>query len=79
MRYRQVLPSIKNEMKKYIIYILSSLFLFSALPVFAGEEEKEEKSFNPKETIFEHLLDNYSWEVPFSHELKIHLPVIVRD
>lgn len=38
-----------------------------------------EKAFNPKETIFKHLLDEYSWELPFSHEYKISLPVIVRD
>lgn len=40
---------------------------------------EETKAFNPKETIFKHLLDEYSWELPFSHEHKISLPVIVRD
>lgn len=34
---------------------------------------------DPKELIFEHLGDAYGWEVPFSHELRIPLPVIVRD
>ena len=38
-----------------------------------------EKAFNPKEAIFEHLLDGYGWELPFSHEHRIPLPVIVRD
>ena len=40
---------------------------------------KEEKKINPKEIIFEHLTDGYGWEVPFSHELRIPMPVIVRD
>ena len=39
----------------------------------------EEKKIDPKEIIFEHLGDGYGWEVPFSHELRIPLPVIVRD
>ncbi|MDD7342446.1 MAG: F0F1 ATP synthase subunit A [Bacteroidales bacterium] len=34
---------------------------------------------DPKELIFEHLGDAYGWEVPFSHELRIPLPVIVKD
>lgn len=32
---------------------------------------------NPKEIIFEHLGDGYGWEVPFSHDKRIPLPVIV--
>ena len=35
------------------------------------------KAINPKEIIFEHLGDGYGWEVPFSHEKRIPLPVIV--
>lgn len=42
-------------------------------------EESEGKSFDAKEVIFEHVLDNYGWEVPFSHSNRIPLPVIVRD
>ncbi|MCM1093176.1 MAG: F0F1 ATP synthase subunit A [Lachnospiraceae bacterium] len=37
------------------------------------------KEVSPKEIIFEHLGDGYGWEVPFSHDLRIPLPVIVRD
>jgi F-type H+-transporting ATPase subunit a len=33
---------------------------------------------NPKEIIFEHLGDGYGWEVPFCHDKRIPLPVIVR-
>lgn len=40
---------------------------------------QEEEKINPKEIIFEHLGDGYGWEVPFSHEHRIPLPVIVRD
>ena len=40
---------------------------------------QEEKKINPKEIIFEHLGDGYGWEVPFSHDLRIPLPVIVRS
>lgn len=32
---------------------------------------------NPKEVIFEHLGDAYGWEVPFSHSVRIPLPIIV--
>ena len=39
---------------------------------------EEEEPFNAKEAIFEHLLDNYGWEIPFSHS-RMALPVIVRD
>lgn len=35
------------------------------------------KAINPKEIIFEHLGDAYGWEVPFSHEKRIPLPIIV--
>lgn len=43
------------------------------------DDGQEEKKINPKEIIFEHLGDGYGWEVPFSHDLRIPLPVIVRD
>lgn len=49
-------------------------------PVLASEPAAgEECSFDPKEAIFEHLLDSYGWELPFSHEHRIPLPIIVRD
>ncbi|MCC8113603.1 MAG: F0F1 ATP synthase subunit A [Bacteroidales bacterium] len=43
----------------------------------AGGHE-EETGINPKEIIFEHLGDNYGWEIPFSHTHRIPLPCIVR-
>ncbi len=52
-------------------------FSLQASTEVAGQEEGG--AFNPKEVIFEHLLDGYGWELPFSHSHKIPLPVIVRD
>ena len=42
------------------------------------DNEEKEKPMDVKEIIFEHLGDGYGWEVPFSHEHRIPLPVIVR-
>lgn len=42
-----------------------------------AEADQAEKKINPKEIIFEHLLDGYGWEVPFDHHHRIPLPVIV--
>ena len=43
------------------------------------KSRSEEKKIDPKEIIFEHLGDGYGWEVPFCHDVRIPLPVIVRD
>lgn len=59
------------------IALLFALF-FACVPVMQAEES-EEASFDAKEIIFEHVLDNYGWEVPFSHSNRISLPIIVRD
>ncbi len=68
-------------MRKQIAYIVAFLLMAFSFNLSAQETSgtEEEKAFNPKETIFKHLLDEYSWELPFSHEHKISLPVIVRD
>lgn len=47
---------------------------FSALASHGSSDE-----INPKEIIFHHLGDVYGWEVPFSHEHRIPLPIIVSD
>lgn len=39
--------------------------------------EEEHSEINPKEIIFDHLLDRYGWEVPFNHHKNIPLPIIV--
>lgn len=52
-----------------------------AVPAHASSEsgEKDDQEMNIPEIIFEHLGDAYGWEVPFSHEHRIPLPVIVND
>lgn len=61
---------------------LLALMLALLCPVMAAAEEnpaqKEEESLDVKEIMFEHLLDGYGWEVPFSHSHRMPLPVIVR-
>ncbi|MCM1005360.1 MAG: F0F1 ATP synthase subunit A [Prevotella sp.] len=62
-------------------HILPLLLLFSfAVPsaAFANEVKEEEEKLDVKEIIFEHLGDGYGWEVPFVHQYRIPLPVIVR-
>ncbi|MCM1336197.1 MAG: F0F1 ATP synthase subunit A [Candidatus Amulumruptor caecigallinarius] len=41
------------------------------------EAESGSGKIDPKELIFDHLLDGYGWEVPFNHHKRIPLPVIV--
>lgn len=58
---------------KWIRYILLvNLLLFAFTQIHAQEEQEK---FNPKEIIFEHLGDEYGWNV---WNLHIPLPVIVR-
>ena len=60
---------------KLIRYLLGlSLFLLAGQWVKADETAAE--SFNPQKSIFEHLGDEYGWNV---WNLHIPLPVIVRD
>lgn len=66
-------------MSKIIRNILPFLLFFSLMPVSAfANEEEEGKDLDVKEIIFEHLGDGYGWEVPFMHQYRIPLPVIVR-
>lgn len=44
---------------------------------YYSAQHHEHHELNPKEAIFEHLVDGYGWEVPFSHTARIPLPVIV--
>ncbi|MEG1539361.1 MAG: F0F1 ATP synthase subunit A [Muribaculaceae bacterium] len=65
---------------KRVLTILS-LFLIltiapSGLKASGGETSGE---VDAKEIIFDHLGDHYGWEVPFSHNYRIPLPIIVRD
>ncbi|MBP5499059.1 MAG: F0F1 ATP synthase subunit A [Muribaculaceae bacterium] len=65
-----------------IVKILIALVILALMAWgYAGtahhREHAPETELNPKEIIFSHLCDNYGWEVPFSHSVKIPLPVIV--
>lgn len=54
--------------------------MLTASPAMASDSgENSGGELNLKEIIFEHLGDAYGWEVPFSHEHRIPLPVIVAD
>lgn len=55
------------------------LMLLAVVSVGASASEAAdtaESKINPKEVIFEHLLDGYGWEVPFDHHHRIPLPVL---
>lgn len=70
-------------MSKFInkIYplFLALCFLMPFTAKAAGEDpEKKGNDLDVKEIIFEHLGDGYGWEVPFAHQYRIPLPVIVR-
>lgn len=69
-------------MKKVLAIMVLMMFAL-ALPMQAssksGDGKDDEGGMNLQEIIFEHLGDAYGWEVPFSHEHRIPLPVIVND
>lgn len=64
---------------KKVLAIMFLLVAAMALPSAARASESESEEINPKEIIFHHLGDVYGWEVPFSHENRIPLPIIVND
>ncbi|MEG1643599.1 MAG: F0F1 ATP synthase subunit A [Bacteroidales bacterium] len=65
------------KVKRYILS-LSLMLAFLCSITARASESVESETFNVKEAIFEHLLDTYEWELPFTHEV-ITLPVIVKD
>src|SRR5471030_1215554 len=75
--------SILNS-KLFRISLICAFFLLAgAFPKFALSQEKtaegQEKKFDAKETILEHIGDSHSWPVmiPFVHEMSLPLPVIL--
>ncbi|MDE6463824.1 MAG: F0F1 ATP synthase subunit A [Muribaculaceae bacterium] len=75
-------------MKRFLTYLILAVFAVCAgateAPATVAEGNAEEQAadeatakINPKEIIFEHLLDGYGWEVPFDHHHRIPLPIIV--
>ncbi len=59
--------------------VCAAVFYPQCMSASGHDGSQGEKKVNPKEIIFEHLGDGYGWEVPFCHDLRIPLPVIVRD
>lgn len=66
-----------HKIKINILPLLLLILLGFPMSVSA-EEHEQDKSLDVKEIIFEHLGDGYGWEVPFAHQYRIPLPVIVR-
>ncbi len=65
-------------MKRLKFYIFLLLVAVSGSVAYASEtSDSASAAINPKEIMFEHLLDGYGWEIPFDHHHRIPLPVIV--
>lgn len=63
---------------KYLLALMALCVMTTSCGSDNGEKEEEQESVDVKEIIFHHLGDGYGWEVPFMHEYRIPLPVIVR-
>lgn len=72
-----VASALLSRLARVMALAVALLFIFP-FAFQAKAADKEEKSLDVKEIMFEHLLDAYGWEVPFSHSRRIPLPVIVR-
>lgn len=75
---------LKKLLKTAVCLVVALTASFAAGATTPAVEHAEqaadsaEQAINPKEIIFEHLLDGYGWEVPFDHHHRIPLPVIVK-
>lgn len=68
----------KEMMKRLKLYLLLLAAALCGGVAFAAESSDSASApINPKEIMFEHLLDGYGWEVPFDHHHRIPLPIIV--
>ena len=74
------------KLKRFLILFFSILLIANTTTVFANEAEAkkdstEEKSFNIKEMIFEHVLDAYEWHLISigEHHYALPLPIIVKS
>ena len=64
---------------KRVLAIFMIIVVTVALPATVKASGDNQEEINPQEIIFHHLGDAYGWEVPFSHEYRIPLPIIVND
>lgn len=64
---------------KYLIALVALVMMTTACGSDNAqkEQEQEKDDLDVKELIFHHLGDGYGWEVPFMHEYRIPLPVLV--
>lgn len=69
----------KKVLTAVVAFVIVALMSFGYMQASHHQSESNGGSLNPKEIIFEHLGDAYGWEVPFCHEYRIPLPIIVRD
>lgn len=67
--------TMNNSIRNIFFLLLTVLF---CAPVASASGSDDKEGLDVKEIIFEHLGDGYGWEVPFFHEYRIPLPVIVR-
>ena len=64
---------------KYLMALMAVLFMVTSCGSDDNaKKEQEQEEVDVKELIFHHLGDGYGWEVPFMHEYRIPLPVLVR-
>ena len=64
---------------KRVLAIFMIVVATVVLPATVKASGDNQEEINPQEIIFHHLGDAYGWEVPFSHEYRIPLPIIVND
>lgn len=77
MSKSHITTSVGRSRSVSLLWLVLAFVLFVQIPAFAGSEDHKDQ-LDVKELIFEHLGDGYGWEVPFSHNYRIPLPVIVR-
>jgi F-type H+-transporting ATPase subunit a len=68
----------KKAISAIVGFVIGALIVLGYYSAAHHRAQGESHELNPKETIFEHLGDAYGWEVPFNHNVRIPLPIIVK-
>lgn len=68
----------KKAISAIVGFVIGALIVLGYYSAAHHRAQGESHELNPKETIFEHLGDAYGWEVPFNHNARIPLPIIVK-